>query len=204
MRTQTLIGLGVLTAAAALWAYSRTQSGQAASSSAADLTANLGTSIGEDLSSMGATLGLVDWKNAGAGPTWVPVLNQVEGQYGLPADLLARMAYQESSFRESVIRGTTASTAGALGILQLEPAYFSSVRVPKPFTDADVRAQIGQAAQQMQSLYSQFGDWSLALAAYNAGAGNVEKYGGIPPFTETQNYVADITADVPALAGENA
>lgn len=204
MRTSTLIWSGGLAAAIGLYLYSRTQSWQAASSSAADLTASLGTSISEDFSAVGNTLGLVEWKNVGEGPTWVPLLNQVEGQYGLPADLLARVAYQESSFREGVIRGTTASSAGALGIMQLEPAYFSSVRAAVPFSDSDVRAQIDQAAQNLSSLYNEFGDWSLALAAYNAGAGNVKKYGGVPPFTETQNYVADITADVPAIAEGNA
>lgn len=161
-------------------------------------------SISEDLSVVGETLGITSWKNVAEGSTWVPVLNATEQNYGLPADLLARVAYQESHFRESIIRGIQASPAGALGIMQLEPVYFSTVRVRPPFSDADVRAQIDQAAQQLQSLYGQFGDWSLALAAYNAGAGNVRKYGGIPPFTETQNYVAQISADVPSLAGSQA
>src|SRR6185312_5080436 len=125
MKNQTLWLFGALAGAGALWLYSRTQSGQAASSSAADFTASLGTSISEDFSAVGNTLGLVAWKSVGEGSTWVPVLNQVEQQYGLPEDLLARVAYQESSFREGVIRGTTASSAGALGIMQLEPAYFS-------------------------------------------------------------------------------
>lgn len=140
------------------------------------------------------------WKSAGSGPQWVPELNAVEQQFGIPTDLLARVAYQESRFREDVIRGTTASGAGALGMMQLMPQYFPSVNVPRPYTDADVRNQITAAAQQLSRLYGQFGDWSLALAAYNAGAGNVEKYGGIPPFPETQNYVAQITADVPVPA----
>lgn len=203
MRAATWWLLAGLAGAGGLWLYARSQSGQAATSTAADFTSSLGTSISEEFSAVGNTLGLVAWKNVGEGPTWVPVLNQVESQYGLPADLLARVAYQESSFREGVIRGTTASSAGALGIMQLEPAYFSSVRSAVPFTDSDVNAQINQAAQNLKSLYNEFGDWSLALAAYNAGAGNVKKYGGIPPFTETENYVADIIADVPAIAEEN-
>lgn len=140
---------------------------------------------------------VVGWKNVGSASTWLPVIAQAEQSYGLPTDLLARMAYQESHFRESIIRGTQTSPAGALGILQLMPQYFQSVNVPVPFSDEDVQAQINEAAKQMQTLYGQFSDWHLALAAYNAGAGNVRKYGGIPPFTETQNYVSEITADVP-------
>lgn len=197
MRAQTAWLLGGLGALAALWLYSRTQGG------AARLAAGAG-GISEDLSSMGASLGLVSWKQVGAGPTWVPVLNDIEQEHGLPADLLARVAYQESSFRESVIRGTTDSSAGALGIMQMEPQFFSSVRAPVPFSDADVHAQIEQAASELARLYQHYGDWTLALAAYNAGEGEVDKYGGVPPFTETQNYVADITADVPELAGVNA
>lgn len=140
------------------------------------------------------------WKSAGSGPQWVPELNAAERQFGIPTDLLARLAYQESRFREDVIRGTNVSGAGALGMMQMLPQYFSSVNVPIPYTDADVSAQITQAAQNLVSLYNQLGSWPLALAGYNAGAGNVKKYGGIPPFTETQNYVAQIMADVPAVS----
>lgn len=140
------------------------------------------------------------WKSAGSGPQWVPVLNATEQQFGMPPDLLARVAYQESRFREDIIRGTKASGAGALGMMQLMPQYFPIVNVPRPYTDADVTNQINAAATQLNTLYSRYGDWSLALAAYNAGAGNVDKYGGIPPFTETQNYVAQILTDVPAAS----
>lgn len=140
------------------------------------------------------------WKNVGQGPVWVPVLNQVESQLGLPPDLLARVAYQESSFRQGVIDGTTPSPAGALGIMQMMPQYFSSVQVPRPFTSSDTEFQIEQAGNQLLSLFNDTADWQLALAAYNAGLGNVHKYAGIPPFPETQKYVADITADVPAIA----
>lgn len=142
---------------------------------------------------------VVGWKNVNQGPVWVPYLNRAEILNGLPTDFLARVAYQESSFRQGVIDGTTASPAGALGIMQMMPAYFDSVRVPIPFTESDIQAQIAQAAAQLLNLHNNLGDWQLTLAAYNAGLGNVEKYGGIPPFPETQNYVAKITADVPAI-----
>lgn len=139
------------------------------------------------------------WQSVEQGPVWVPVINQAESAAGIPANLLARMAYQESSFRPDVIDGTTASSAGALGILQLMPQYFSTVLVVRPFTTQDTVAQISQAAQQLAALYTQFNDWTLAVAAYNAGAGTVSNYingtGALP--AETQAYVADVIADVP-------
>jgi len=142
---------------------------------------------------------VMGWKSAGEGPTWLPVLNQAEEVYSLPHDLLARQAYQESSFIENVIRGIKKSSAGALGIMQLMPQYYEEVQIATPFSDSDVSAQISRAAQVMQTNYNQLGDWGLALAAYNAGLGNVQKYGGIPPFPETQTYVANILSDVPGL-----
>lgn len=158
--------------------------------SVSDLASTVGDTV---------TAAITGWKSVGSAPNWLPYLNNAEATYGLPQDLLARMAYQESRFREEIIRGTKASPVGALGILQMMPQYFVTVGNPRPYTDASVLAQIDEAAQQVQSLYHSTGDWSLTLAAYNAGLGNVKKYGGIPPFTETKNYVAQITADVPAL-----
>jgi soluble lytic murein transglycosylase-like protein len=138
------------------------------------------------------------WQDVEQGPVWVPVINQAESVAGIPTNLLARMAYEESHFRPDIIDGTTASSAGALGILQLMPQYFSTVQVPVPFSSADTVAQITQAAQQLASLYAQFNDWTLAVAAYNAGAARVQAYlAGTPLPTETQAYVADVTADVP-------
>jgi soluble lytic murein transglycosylase-like protein len=139
------------------------------------------------------------WAQVEQGPVWVPVINQAESAAGIPSNLLARMAYQESHFRPDVISGETSSSAGALGILQLMPQYFSTVQVATPFTTADTTAQISQAAQQLASLYDTFSDWTLAVAAYNAGAGTVSKYiagtGSLP--AETSAYVADVIADVP-------
>jgi soluble lytic murein transglycosylase-like protein len=145
------------------------------------------------------TAAVSGWQNVEQGPVWVPVINQAESAAGIPANLLARMAYQESHFRPDVIDGTTASPAGALGILQLMPQYFDTVQVATPFTTADTVAQITQAAQQLATLYGTFSDWTLAVAGYNAGAGTVTKYingtGALP--AETQAYVADVIADVP-------
>jgi len=124
-------------------------------------------------------------------------LTTAEMVAGIPTYLLARIAYEESHFREDIIRGQNASPVGALGMMQLRPRFFKSVCKPTPFTDADVKAQIYEAADFLESLYVALRDWTLAVAGYNAGLGNVEHYGGIPPFPETEKYVAEITADVP-------
>jgi len=122
------------------------------------------------------------------------LLNAAETQYGIPTDLLARQAYQESSFLPSNIYGA-ANSAGAVGLMQFEPATAAQYGV----TNLDDPTQeIPAAAHYMSDLFTQFGSWSLALAAYDAGPGNVTKYGGIPPFTETQNYVSQIISDVNA------
>lgn len=141
------------------------------------------------------------WKDEQQGPKWIPVLNFAEREIGLPENLLARIAYQESHFREDIIRGTTVSAAGALGIMQLMPKFFTSVLVSRPYTDANVGDQIEEAAHFMLGLFQATNDWDLAIAAYNAGLGNVRKYGGIPPFPETQAYVTQVTADVPSING---
>lgn len=142
---------------------------------------------------------LSGWQSINQGPVWVPVLHVAESQWGIPADLLARVAYQESHFRSDVIDGTTASPAGALGLLQLMPAYFASVRVSRPFTPDDTGAQIQEAAQELARLYAYYQDWGLALAAYNDGERNVDKYlaktRALPQ--ETINYVSQVLADVP-------
>jgi|SRR5882724_371534 len=145
------------------------------------------------------TAALTGWKNVQQGPVWVPVINTTENQFGIPADLLARMAYQESSFKPEVISGLKVSRAGAAGILQMLPQYFASVNVPTPYTAADTVAQISEAAQYLQSLYAQFGDWGMALAAYNWGPTRMRQYiaGTAQMPEETANYVTRILADVP-------
>ena len=123
-------------------------------------------------------------------PKYLPLLNAAEDQFGIPHNLLARQAYEESHFRDDIVSGATISSAGAQGIMQLIPAYYPGVN------PLDVGAAINAAAQSMVNYFNQFGSWRLALAAYNAGPGNVQKYGGIPPFADTQSYVNDIMTDL--------
>lgn len=106
--------------------------------------------------------------------------------YGVSADLLKAVAKQESSFDPKAT-----SRCGAQGLMQLMPKTAESLGV----TDAyDPEQNIMGGAKYLSQLLQKYeGNVSYALAAYNAGSNNVEKYGGIPPFKETQNYVAKIT-----------
>ena len=82
------------------------------------------------------------------------------------------------------------TTSGAMGVMQLMPETAKELGVTDSF-DAEQNI-MGGANYLSKKLAEYDGDVSLALAAYNAGSGNVNKYGGIPPFTETQNYVKKI------------
>jgi len=195
MDRQTFGFLAVLGGIAAWIAY---QNSQTPASDATDSAVSFST---DPLSSIGDAIvsSTIGWKNAGSGPQWVPALNAAEVQFGIPADLLARIAYQESHFRDDIITGATASPAGALGLMQLMPQFFTSVRLPRPFTPDATIAQINEAAQLLVSDYNQLGNWSQAVAAYNAGLSTI-KNGTASAANQqaTQNYVSAILADVPA------
>lgn len=119
------------------------------------------------------------------------LLTSAGARYGIPPDLLAAQAYAESAFDVSAV-----SPVGAQGLMQLMPQYYPGV---DPFDPAQA---IEAAAQTDAANYHRFGSWTLALAAYNAGAGNVSKYGNtVPPFPETQNYVEKILGFVNSEGG---
>jgi soluble lytic murein transglycosylase-like protein len=194
MDKQTFSIIAVLGAIAAYLYYQQSQTPASdATDSAVAFTSDPLASIGDAIVS--TTLG---WKNAGDGPIWVPQLNAAETQFGIPADLLARIAYQESHFRTDIITGVTASPAGALGLMQLMPAFFNSVKVPRPFSPSDTLAQIQEAAQLLVNNYTALQNWSQAVAAYNAGLGTIQKGNASPAnAAATASYVAQILADVP-------
>lgn len=139
------------------------------------------------------------WKSVGKGPQWVPVLNAAESLYSIPTDVLARIAYQESRFRQDVIDGTKRGGAGELGIMQLLPPYYSSINAPIPFSPQDTSAQITEAAQELARLYTHYGNWGLSVAAYNDGQGNIDRYlaGQHALPKSTADYVAAVFTDVP-------
>ncbi len=137
------------------------------------------------------------WKNAGSGPTWVPILNDAENQYGLPPDILAATAFQESGFVENVIRGLEPSSDGlSLGMMQLETRYYPSLvgpAVPVPYTDQNVSDQINQAAQVFHDNFAVLQSWPATIAAYNQGLSGVQHNG----ITSTK-YVRNVLGNAPA------
>ena len=125
---------------------------------------------------------------SGAGVArWESLIQKYAGQYNVSADLVRAVIDQESNGDPRVV-----SRAGAMGLMQLMPANVREAGVSDPFDpEQNVRAGVAHLREHLDR-YD--GDVRLALAAYNAGPGNVAKYGGIPPFRETQNYVRKITA----------
>ena len=107
-------------------------------------------------------------------------LLQQADRYGIPRRMALNLVQQESGFKQSAV-----SPKGALGMAQLMPGTAKELGVDP----SDPYQNIEGGMRYLRQQYDRFGDWSLAAAAYNAGPGAVEKYGGIPPFKETQNYV---------------
>jgi hypothetical protein len=121
-----------------------------------------------------------------AGTPYASLFTAAGAKYGVDPALLSAVAKAESSYRSDAV-----SPAGARGLMQLMPGTARELGV-----DPDVTAEAVDGAAKLLSnhLRSFNGRVDLALAAYNAGAGAVRKYGGVPPYTETQNYVRKVTS----------
>ncbi len=114
---------------------------------------------------------------------YLEVAKDVARKHGVPEDLFLRLVQQESGWNPGAV-----SHKGATGLAQLMPETAEGLGVD--ITDSSQNLEGG--ARYLRMMYDKFGSWKLALAAYNAGPGAVEKHGGIPPFAETENYVKAI------------
>lgn len=110
------------------------------------------------------------------------IFQQAAQRYGVSENLLKAVAKVESNFDANAV-----SRCGATGIMQLMPSTAKSLGVTNL---KDPEQNIMGGAKELSQLLKRYnGDVKLALAGYNAGIGNVAKYGGVPPFAETQAYV---------------
>lgn len=128
----------------------------------------------------------------------VPITPAGSGDYGTLIEKYAAQNALEPSLVKAVIKTESdnnprcVSGAGAMGLMQLMPANVKEAGISDPF---DPEQNIAAGTKQLASLLSLYhGDLDLALAGYNAGPGNVRKYGGVPPFTETRQYIQRVKA----------
>lgn len=132
--------------------------------------------VGDDSSKMDARIS-----------AYQPFVNKYSKQYKLDPKLVMAVIRTESCYDRKAV-----SRVGARGLMQLMPATAIALGVKDSF---DAEQNIKGGTKYLRQMLDQFDqDQSLALAAYNAGPGAVNKYNGIPPFDETQNYVKKISA----------
>ncbi|GID96850.1 transglycosylase SLT domain-containing protein [Amorphoplanes digitatis] len=126
-----------------------------------------------------------------AGVPYADMFLAAGAKYNVSPKLLAAVAKVESGYNPKAV-----SPAGAQGLMQLMPGTARGLGVDNSF---DPRQAINGAAKLLSSHLKEFKSLPLALAAYNAGGGSVHKYGGIPPFSETQAYVPKVQKALAAL-----
>lgn len=121
------------------------------------------------------------------------LIKKASDRYGVDEKIIKAVIKQESSFNSRAV-----SNSGAQGLMQLMPGTAKELGVTNPF---DAEQNIMAGARYLRQKLDEFGgSLPLALAAYNAGSGAVKKYGGIPPYQETQDYVSKVVRSLNYLA----
>lgn len=120
-----------------------------------------------------------------------PLIEQAASEAGIEADLLEAMTAIESGFNAKAV-----SAKGALGLTQLMPQTAKALGIADPL---DPIENLRGGAKYMAQMLRRYGDVRTALAAYNAGPGNVDRFNGLPPFPETRNHVDRVMGYLEAL-----
>ena len=124
------------------------------------------------------------------------LISKYSEQAGLDEDFVKAVINQESGFNPNAT-----SKCGAMGLMQLMPGTAQGLGVKNAY---DPEQNIQGGTKYLKGLMDRFdNNKSLALAAYNAGPNAVKKYGGIPPYQETQNYVKSVLAKYDRMKGAN-
>jgi len=143
----------------------------------------------------GSSAGYIAGPSENAPPAIAKLIDEAAQKHGVPYLLLESIIWQESRFNPNDVN----KKSGAMGLGQLMPKTAAWLKVKNPMDPRENLMGSAEYIKMMLNLHKN--NIPLALAAYNAGPGNVRKHGGIPPFDETRHYVKVIVGRIKSLGG---